>query len=104
MARTYTDRFDTERYDAIGGYTTKGKYRSAIPVFEIPLVNMIVPPIVIARTKDQKKKDKTIGFKEGLGLTARNSLGTVKTFAKALSKNPTKALKLFKEELAKEYE
>lgn len=104
MARTYTDRFDTERYDAIGGYTTKGKYRSAIPVFEIPLVNMIVPPIVIARTKDQKKKNKTVGFKEGLGLTARNSLGTVKTFAKAFSKNPAKTLKLFKEELAKEYE
>ena len=44
MFRTVADRFDVERYDGIAGYTTKGRYRSAVPLGAVPFFNMLIPP------------------------------------------------------------
>ena len=104
MYRTVADRFDSERYDALGGYTTKGRYRSAVPVGMVPFVNMFLPPLVTALTKDQKKLPKEISSKQTFGRVTGNSLGTAKTFAASMLKNPFKFQKIMKEQLMEDYE
>lgn len=103
MYRTVADRFDIERYDALGGYTTKGRYRSAAPIGVMPFFNALIPPVIFARTKDQKKK-KEVTMKDKAGTTLRNTLSTTKTFASSFLKNPFKFNKIMKEKLQEEYE
>ena len=103
MYRTVADRFDIERYDGIGGYTTKGRYRSAVPMGVMPFFNALIPPVIFARTKDQKKK-KEVSMKNKAGTTLRNTLSTTKTFASSFLRNPFKFNKIMKEKLQEEYE
>lgn len=103
MYRTYQDRFDTERFDHIGGYTTKGRYRSAAPIGMMPFFTALIPPIIFARKIDQKNK-KEVSFKDKAATTAGNTLSTAKTFAMSFIKNPLKFNKIMKEKLAEEYE
>ena len=103
MYRTVADRFDTERYDGLGGYATKGRYRSAVPMGMLPFFNALVPPLIFARTKGQKKK-KEVSMQNKAGIVLRNSLSTTKTFASSFLKNPFKFNKIMKEKLLEEYE
>jgi hypothetical protein len=103
MYRTVADRFDTERYDGIGGYTTKGRYRSAVPMGILPFFNALIPPVIFARTKDQSKR-KEVSLKDKAGTSLKNTLSTTKTFASSFLKNPFKFNKIMKEKLQEEYE
>jgi len=103
MYRTYQDRFDTERYDAIGGYTTKGRYRSAVPIGIMPFFTALIPPVIFARTTEQKNK-REVSFKDKFTTTLGNTLSTSKTFAASFLKNPLKFNKIMKEKLKEEYE
>ena len=102
MFRTVADRFNVERYDGLAGYTTKGRYRSAVPLGAIPFFNMLIPPLVLAQRKGQKNTK--VGFTDKASVIAGNTLSTLKSFGAALLKNPFKFNKYMKQELQKEYE
>ena len=102
MFRTVADRFDVQRYDGIAGYTTKGRYRSAVPLGAVPFFNMLIPPLVLAQKKGQKNTK--LGFTDKASIIAGNSLSTVKAFGAAMLKNPFKFNKYLKQELQKEFD
>tara|TARA_R110000787_G_scaffold198506_3_gene309607 strand:+ start:507 stop:4772 length:4266 start_codon:yes stop_codon:yes gene_type:complete len=106
MYRTYAARYSPEHYDAIAGYTRKGRYRSAAPVLglipfinRIPFISKFLPPIVIAGSGIEmgnlvpKGMRERMGIKEskgntdlvtGLGKIFKNSIGVYGDFFKSI--------------------
>ena len=106
MYRTYAARYSPEHYDAIAGYTRKGRYRSAAPVLglvpginRIPIISKFLPPVVLAGSgldignlvpKGLREK---MGVKEskgntdlaaGLAKVFKNSVGVYGDFFKSI--------------------
>lgn len=106
MYRTYAARYSPEHYDAIAGYTRKGRYRSAAPVLglipfinRIPIISKFLPPVVLAGSGIEmgnlvpKGMRERMGIKEskgntdlatGLGKIFKNSIGVYGDFFKSI--------------------
>ncbi len=120
MYRTYAARYSPEHYDAIAGYSRKGRYRSAAPVLglvplinRIPIISKFLPPLVLAGSGLDvgslvpKGMRERMGIKEskrdtdlvtGLGKIFKNSIGVYGDFFKSVLV-PHKYKSRFKERL-----
>jgi len=94
MYRTYAARYSPEHYDAIAGYTRKGRYRSAAPVLgliplinKIPIISKFLPPIVLAGSGIDVDNLVPKGMRERMGIKESKGSTDLVTGLKKVFKN-----------------